>query len=126
MIYGLAADAVVVLHAAFIAFAALGALLVLRWPRVAYFQLPSAAWGAAVELFGWVCPLTPLEQQLRALAGEASYSGGFVERYVVPVIYPAGLTPQIQLWLGVAVIAANAAIYGRIAWRSRQRGARAG
>jgi hypothetical protein len=126
MIYGLAADAVVALHAAFIAFAALGALLALRWPRVALVQLPAAAWGAAAELFGLICPLTPLEQQLRTLAGEASYSGGFVERYLVPLIYPAGLTPQIQLWLGVAVIAANAAIYAWIAWRSRRHGLRAG
>ena len=111
MTYGLAADAVLVLHAAFIAFAALGALLVLRWRWVALLQLPAAAWGAAAELFGFVCPLTPLEQRLRVLAGEESYSGGFIENYLAALIYPAGLTPRIQLWLGVAVIAVNLAIY---------------
>ena len=84
----------------------------LRWPRVAYLHLPAAVWGALIELAGWACPLTPLEQWLRRRAGGAGYSGGFIEHYILPVLYPSALTRPIQLILGVLVIAANLAIYG--------------
>lgn len=116
----LLADAVVVLHLLFIAFALLGGALVLRWPCLAWFHLPAAAWAAYIEFSGTICPLTPLENALRRRAGVAGYEGGFVEHYVIPVIYPAGLTPRVQLAIGVAVVAINAAFYFA-AWRRRRR-----
>jgi len=94
---------------------------VLRWPRVVYLHLPAAVWGALIELAGWVCPLTPLEQWLRRRAGGAGYSGGFIEHYILPVLYPSALTRPIQLILGGLVIAANLAIYG-YAIRRRESG----
>lgn len=116
----LLADAVVVLHLLFIAFALLGGALVLRWPCLAWLHLPAAAWAAYIEFSGTICPLTPLENALRRRAGVAGYEGGFVEHYVIPVIYPAGLTPRVQLAIGVAVVAINAAFYFA-AWRRRRR-----
>ena len=116
MPYSLLADLIVALHLLFVFFVALGGLLALRWPVVAWLHVPAAAWGAFVELTGRICPLTPLENQLRALAGRAAYEGDFVGRYLLPVLYPAGLTLQAQAWLGAAVIAANAAIY-TLVWR---------
>jgi uncharacterized protein DUF2784 len=117
-----AADAVVLLHFAFILFVLFGAAFVLRWNRMAWLHLPAVVWGACVEFFGWICPLTPIEQQLRELAGQQQYSEGFVEHYVVPVMYPAGLTPTIQLWLGIVVVAVNAALYAFVLlrWRGRR------
>ena len=120
MFLRLAADAVVLLHLGFIVFVLLGALLVLRWPRLAYLHLPAVAWGAAVELLHLYCPLTPLENQLRHAAGQAGYSGGFVEHYLIPLIYPAGLTPGIQLWLGGVVLLINLPIYLRLICRRRR------
>jgi hypothetical protein len=116
MVFRVLADAVVVLHLAFILFAVLGGLLVLRWPRVIWAHLPAAAWGAAVEFCGWICPLTPLENQMRRAGGAAAYSGGFVERYVVPIVYPAELSREFQVFLGCAVVGINAAIYLYV-WR---------
>ncbi|CAG9174165.1 hypothetical protein LMG23992_02651 [Cupriavidus laharis] len=110
------ADLVVVVHFLFIAFVVGGALLLFRWPRVAWVHLPAAAWGVFVEWSGRVCPLTPLENALRRAAGEAGYGGGFVERYLLPVIYPVGLTTEIQIWLGVFVVVVNVVIYA-IWWR---------
>ena len=115
-----AADAVVIVHLAFVLFVAGGALLLLRWPRVAWLHAPCAVWGALVELAGWVCPLTPLENHLRRIAGEGGYTGGFIEQYVVPLLYPGELTRPIQLGLGVAVIAFNAIVY-TWAWRRHRR-----
>jgi len=88
MIERFAADLIVILHFAFIVFVGLGALLSLRWPRAAWLQVPAAAWGAAIEFRHGVCPLTPLEQRLRLAAGDAGYSGGFIEHYLLPIIYP--------------------------------------
>ncbi|WP_455284827.1 DUF2784 domain-containing protein [Cupriavidus necator] len=116
------ADLVVVAHGLFILFAVAGGLLVLRWPRVAWLHLPAAAWGVLIEWFGWICPLTPLENTLRQAAGQAGYSGGFVERYLLPLIYPPGLTPAVQLWLGLVVLVVNVAIYAL--WWRRRRAAR--
>lgn len=121
---GWAADAVVLLHLAFIAFVLAGALLVLRWPRLAWLHLPAALWGMVVEWTGWICPLTPLENALRRAAGEAGYAGGFVERYIVPLIYPAGLTRDTQLVLGAVVLVVNVAAYGLVYARRRRRRAR--
>lgn len=119
MLYRVAADLVVVAHLGFIVFAALGALLALRWPRVLWLHAPAAVWAAAIALFGWICPLTPLEVGLREAGGEAGYAGGFVEHYVLPVVYPPGLTRPIQVALGLGVIALNAACYAWIARRGR-------
>ncbi|WP_043309425.1 DUF2784 domain-containing protein [Pseudomonas sp. ML96] len=117
MLLRVAADAVVLLHLLFILFVLGGGLLVLRWPRLALLHLPAAAWGVAVELLHLYCPLTPLENQLRRAAGEVGYAGGFVEHYLIPLIYPAGLTPQIQLWLGALVLVVNLPVYGWLLWR---------
>jgi len=121
-VYLLLADSVLVLHFLFVVFVLGGGLLVLRWPRLAWLHLPAAVWGVAVEMLGWICPLTPLENHFRALAGAQVYSGDFIQRYCLPVMYPEGLTPQIQMVLGLIVLALNAAIYAlliRRRWRRR-------
>ncbi|EFW83443.1 hypothetical protein ALP26_03813 [Pseudomonas savastanoi pv. glycinea] len=100
MFYRVAADAVVAFHLLFIVFVLFGGLLVVSRPWLALLHVPAAAWGAAVEFLHLYCPLTPLENTLRRTAGEQGYDGGFVEHYLIPLIYPAGLTPGIQLWLG--------------------------
>ena len=105
------ADLLVALHFAFVLFVIFGGLLALRWRWVAYLHLPAAAWGALIEFTGWICPLTPLEQSLRRQAGMAGYEGGFIEHYILPVLYPAGLTRHIQLVLGAIVLALNLSIY---------------
>ena len=107
----LLADVVLVAHGTFVLFVVLGGLLVLRWPRAAWVHVPCALWGAWVEFAGWICPLTPLEVDLRMRAGEAGYTGGFIERYVTSAIYPQGLTREIQIGLGAAVIVVNVAVY---------------
>lgn len=118
--YAMAADAVVLLHAAFVTFAALGGLLAVRWPRVAIAHLPAAAWAAWIEFSGGICPLTPLENALRLRSGGTPYAGGFVAHYVLPLVYPAGLTPGVQVALGIAVLAINAVIYGWVLRRRRR------
>jgi len=117
------ADIVVVLHLLFIVFVLAGGLLVLRWPRLAWLHLPCAAWGALIEFTGWVCPLTPLENRLRLRAGQEGYEGGFVEQYIIPVVYPPGLTPELQVAIGLIVIALNGVFYGLLLrrWRRRRR-----
>jgi len=117
--YRLLADVVLLTHAAFVAFVMLGGLLVLRWPRLAWLHLPVVAWGAGIEFTGGICPLTPLENHWRALAHEQGYSGGFVEHYVFGLLYPAGLTPSVQIALGLLVLVVNGAIYAWV-WRRRR------
>ncbi len=119
--FGLAADALLLTHAAFVVFVILGGLLVLRWPRLAFVHVPCALWGAGIEFVGAICPLTPWEQRLRAAAGEAGYSGGFIEHYLMPVLYPPGLTPAVQVWLGVGVITINLVIYSLLFYRLQRR-----
>ncbi len=109
--YSLLADAVIAVHFLFIAFVVAGGLLVMRWPWVASLHLPAAFWGAAIELAGWICPLTPLENHLCHLGGGSPYSGDFIVQYLVPVIYPAHLTAFTQYILGALVIVANLIIY---------------
>ena len=122
MIHRLLADAVLVLHLGFILFVVLGGFLVLRRPRLAWLHVPVFLWGAAIEFGGWICPLTPLEKWLRELGGEGAYSGGFIEHYLTALIYPEGLTRNIQLLIGAGVLAINAAIYLRLWQRRRGRG----
>jgi hypothetical protein len=118
--YRLLADLVVLVHLAFIGFVLLGALVVWRRPLLAWLHLPAVAWAALLEAFGWVCPLTPLENALRRLGDEPGYAGGFVERYVLPLIYPEALTRELQLALAAGVIALNALLYAAlIARRTR-------
>jgi hypothetical protein len=117
---GILADLVVVLHSLFVLFVIFGGLLVLRWPRLAYVHLPVATYGALIELVGWICPLTPLEKRLREQAGLEGYEGGFVEHYILPVLYPSALTRGVQLVLGGLVIGINVAIYGVIVKRRRR------
>ena len=121
MIASFAADLVLVAHLAFVVFVAVGGLLALRWPRIAWIHVPVAVWGAAVELGGWICPLTPLENRLRAAGGEAGYAGGFIEHYLVPIVYPSGLTRGHQLALGIAVVAVNLVVYGVLLSRRARR-----
>ncbi len=111
MIARLAADAVVALHLAFVVFVVLGGMLAWRNPMLAWLHLPAALWGAYAELTATVCPLTPLENALRASAGTSGYSGSFVEHYVMPLLYPVGLTPGDQRWLGALVIGINVIVY---------------
>ena len=117
MLPSLAADATLVVHLAFIAFALFGALLALRWRWIPLVQLPAATWGVFVEATGQLCPLTGLENHLRALAGQGGYSESFVERYLLPIIYPSGLTRHVQLVLAAVFLAVNVAVYGFLLWR---------
>jgi len=118
-IYSCLADAVLILHVAFLGFVVLGGLLLLRWPGVAWVHAPMAAWGVVVEYAGLVCPLTPLENALRLRAGETGYTGGFIEHYLTAVLYPTGLTRGFQLLLGSLLLIVNLAIYWRVLARRR-------
>jgi len=120
MLYRWLADGLVVFHLGFVLFAVLGGLLVLRWPRAAWFHLPAAAWAAGIEFSGRICPLTPLENHWRALGGQTGYEGSFVEHYLLPTLYPDGLTRGIQIAIGLFVLILNATVY-TIALRRRQR-----
>jgi hypothetical protein len=117
MAYRILADALVVAHFAFIVFVLCGGLLALRHGWLLFFHLPAAAWATFIELSGGICPLTPLENRLRELSGSAGYSGGFVEHYFLPVIYPSDLTRQVQLGLALVVVLANFLIYAFVAHR---------
>lgn len=112
VLYRLLANAVVVAHALFILFVLFGGFLTWRWRWAAVLHIPCAVWGILIEYRGWICPLTPLENSLRARAGQAGYSGGFVEHYLLPAIYPPGLSPRVQLVLGTLVLVVNAVAYG--------------
>ncbi len=117
MLNSLAADLLVVLHLGFVLFVILGGLLVGRWGWLVLLHLPAVVWGALLEFYGWVCPLTPWEQQLRLAAGEAGYTGSFIEHYLLPVLYPEGLTRSVQILLGAGVLLINLIIYGWLVWR---------
>lgn len=109
--YRLLANAVVVVHALFILFVVFGGFLAWRWRWVAAIHVPCAVWVVLLEFRGWICPLTPLENALRTRAGQAGYSGGFVEHYLLPAIYPSGLTPRVQMALGMFVLVVNVLVY---------------
>ena len=114
MRYLVLADMVLLLHASFVLFVLFGGLAVLRWRRVAWFHLPAALWGVLIELGGWICPLTYLENHLRRMGGEAGYSTTFIERYLDPLLYPLGLTRHTQLVFGISALLINLAVYTRL------------
>lgn len=122
--YRLAADAVVLFHLLFIVFVMFGGLLALRWKWLIALHVPAMAWGMSVEFFHLYCPLTPLENLLRNKAGEGGYGGGFIEHYLIALIYPTGLTPAIQIWLGASVLVVNILVYGLLIsqWRRHRLG----
>jgi hypothetical protein len=111
-LFGILAALAVLLHIGFVAFAALGGILVARWRWLSWLHVPTACWAAYVELSGSICPLTPLENALRARAGYDLYSGDFVARYIFPVLYPEGLTRDAQVVMGLTVAAVNVVVYG--------------
>ena len=121
MIFSLAADLVVLIHLAFIVFVVFGGLLLIRWRWLGMLHIPALIWALLLEFNSWVCPLTPLENRLRALAGADAYTAGFIEHYVMPVIYPPGLTPNIQLFLGGALLVINALVYIYVVKRALSR-----
>ena len=119
MLTSLTAELIVILHLGFILFVLFGGFLILKWHRIVWLHLPAVIWGALIELAGWYCPLTPLEQSLRQAAGEGGYSGGFIEHYIVPLIYPVGLTRDMQILFGCIVIVVNVVAYALVIkqWR---------
>ena len=121
MLYQAAAELVLILHLGFIGFVIAGGGAVRGWPRIAWLHVPLFVWGSLVNLAGWVCPLTPLENHLRRLAGESGYAGSFIEQYVAPVVYPAGMTSDLALAAGVFLLVWNVAVY---AWIFRVRPSR--
>ena len=120
MFHRLAADAVLLLHLGFILFVLLGGVLAVRWRWAPLLHLPAVACGVYIELSGGLCPLTPLENRLRIAAGDAGYAGGFIEHYLLALIYPAGLTQDVQYVLAAIVVGVNALAYGWV-WRRRRR-----
>ena len=112
MLYRLLANFVATAHALFVVFVVLGGFLAWTWRWVAWLHVPTAVWGVAIEYGGWVCPLTPLENHFRARAGLAGYRGGFIEHYVLPALYPEGLTPAKQIALGTLALVVNVVAYG--------------
>jgi hypothetical protein len=121
MFYKLAADAVVFLHLGFVLFVVAGGLLVFRWRWIALLHLPAVVWAVLLEFYGWLCPLTPLELSLRVAGGQAGYGGGFVEHYILPVLYPDELGRSLQIAMGGFVIVINIALYGWLLWRLKSR-----
>ncbi len=117
MLYRFLADFVVCFHLVFILFALLGGLFVIWKKWVLWIHLPAASWAALIEFKGWICPLTPLENHFRRLAGEGGYGGSFIEHYLIPLIYPAGLTPEVQFLLGLLAIGVNLLVYAGVAYR---------
>lgn len=122
---GVVADLLVVIHLAFVVFVVAGGFLLARWPRLIWLHLPAAVWGATIEFSGGICPLTPIENRLRVRGGGDAYSGDFVEHYLLPLLYPAQLTPGFQFWLGVGVVVVNVLTYA-LAWRAWRRRSAAG
>ena len=120
MYWKLLADGVVLAHFAFVAFVVAGGFLTWRYPRTLIAHVPALAWGIWIEVSGMICPLTPLENHLRILAGEAGYPGGFVEHYVIPMLYPIGLTRHIQWVLATVLVGLNVVAYGGLLARGRR------
>lgn len=121
--YRFLADAVVIFHFAFVAFVLLGGLLVLRWRKVSVLHLPCVAWGVYIELSHGICPLTPLENRLRLQGGRTTYGGGFVDEYIMRILYPKGLTDEMQVWLAVLIFVMTVSCYtgAILLWRRARR-----
>ena len=117
MIYRFLADLVILAHFGFIVFVLLGGLLAFRWQWMPWLHIPAMAWGGFIEFTGRICPLTPLENALRRAGGLAEYSQSFTEQYIVPIVYPAGLTRDFQVVMGIVLICLNMSIYAYLAWR---------
>jgi hypothetical protein len=115
------ADALLIVHGSFIAWAVLGAFAVLRWPGLAWLHLPALAWAVWISATAGICPLTAWEWALRERAGQGGFGGGFIEHYLVRWIYPEGLTPSHQAWMALGLATLNALVYARIIWAWRQR-----
>lgn len=126
MIYRVLAEGTMLVHFAFLLFVALGGAFVFRWAWVALLHVPAFLWGALISLVGWICPLTPLENRFRRLAGQEGYETGFIEHYIASVVYPEGLTRTHQIVIGVGVLLLNALVYGAIVVRRRRRLANSG
>lgn len=120
MIYSILADALLILHLLFIIFVVIGALLVLKWRWLVFLHIPAVSWGILVEFNHWICPLTPMENRLRHAAGNTGYESEFIEHYLIPVIYPAGLDNASQILLGSFVMLINILIYTAIALHIRK------
>jgi len=121
MLFRFLADLVLVIHLGFILFAVFGVFLVLKWRVVAWIQVPTFLWAVLIEFANWVCPLTPLENWLRTKGGGLPYPTTFVEHYILPLIYPAFLTRNLQIFLGFLVLSINLGLYGWVIWRTRKR-----
>jgi hypothetical protein len=114
------ADLVVLVHFLFVVFVVFGGVLAFWWPRVIWLHVPAAVWGVWIEFAGWVCPLTPLENRLRRAQGDAGYEGDFIAHYILPVLYPDGLTRTHQLVLGALALLFNGGVYALVL-RQRRR-----
>lgn len=126
MFYRYAADAVLLTHFAFIVFAVFGGLLTICWRKAPFIHLPAVAWAVIVEITGRLCPLTYLENSLLTKAGEAGYAESFIEHYLFAIIYPEGLTRELQYFLAALVFIINAVIYLWLFYRARRAGRKVG
>jgi hypothetical protein len=120
MIYHLLANLIVVIHLLFVFFVMLGGLLILRWRFFAWIHMPAVLWAVLIEFYGWICPLTPLENHLRIKGGSSGYATGFVEHYIIPLLYPSQLTREMQIFLGLLVLIVNLVMYLWV-WHARAR-----
>jgi hypothetical protein len=124
MVYHALSNLVLIAHLAFVLFVVLGGFLVLKWKSLAWIHVPAFLWGGLIELAGWVCPLTPLENWLREKDGGLVYRTDFIEHYILSLLYPTNLTRSLQIFLGLFVLSVNLVLYGWILWRTAQRKAR--
>ncbi len=115
------ADLIMILHFGFIIFVVVGGLAVARWSWIAFLHLPAVVWGVLIELLNWTCPLTPLEASYRYAAGQAGFGDGFIEHYLMPLIYPSGLTRSVQFTIAAVVLGANVFVYTLVIRRYRSR-----
>ena len=120
MVSSFLADLVVLFHFGFVLFVMLGGLLVLWRSWIAWCHIPAVLWGAGIEFLGWICPLTPLENMLRTRGGDTGYASGFIEHYIMPILYPAALTRKMQIGFGIIVLGVNIAVYWKLWQKSRK------
>lgn len=120
MTASIAADAIFLLHLCFIVFVVFGGLLVLKIPRLAWIHLPMVLWASVVNWIRWVCPLTPVENYLRQLAGQTTYNTGFIQNYLVPIIYPENMSYEAGVYLGLGVFVWNSLLYGYLMYKNKK------